>query len=182
VLYKYNYAKTEIAFRAGAREVLAGLRGAEVYVVTNSDTHAVQAKVARLDGGAGDVGWMTPRVFGYARKFEVDDAWPGPDGMPVEAELVIPGLARPVLLRRHAYCAVLASLLASHGLQWSDLCVVGDIFELDLAMPLALGARVGLVANARTPGYELAFVEGHPRARVIRDLSEIPGFAFGGKG
>jgi hypothetical protein len=46
-------------------------------------------------------------------------------------------------------------------------------------MPLALGARVGLVASERTPGYERASVEAHPRARLINDLAEIPAFAFG---
>jgi hypothetical protein len=57
--------------------------------------------------------------------------------------------------------------------------VIGDIFELDLAMPLSLGARVGLVNSERTPAYERAFVKAHPRAQLIEDLSEIRTFAFG---
>jgi hypothetical protein len=57
--------------------------------------------------------------------------------------------------------------------------VIGDIFELDLAMPLALGARIGLVSSAQTPPYERAFVAAHPRGRVIDDLREIPRYAFG---
>ena len=57
--------------------------------------------------------------------------------------------------------------------------MIGDIFEVAVAMPLSLGARVGLVATDRTPPYERAFVEAHPRARIIEHLSEIPAFAFG---
>ena len=53
------------------------------------------------------------------------------------------------------------------------------VFELDLAMPLAMGARVGLVSSGRTPAYERAYVEAHPRARMIDSLADIPAFAFG---
>ena len=82
----------------------------------------------------------------------------------------MPGLARPVLLRRREYHAILRGLLDDAGATFADLVVVGDIFELDLAMPLALGARVGLVASAHTPAYECAFVE-PPRGRLIDDLA-----------
>jgi hypothetical protein len=63
------------------------------------------------------------------------------------------------------------------GASFADLTVVGDIFELDLALPLALGARVGLVASLYTPAYEQAFVAAHPRGRVFKDLTEVAGWA-----
>jgi hypothetical protein len=69
--------------------------------------------------------------------------------------------------------------LAEAESSWSELVVIGDIFELDLAMPLALGARVGLVTSPRTPAYERAYVTAHPRAKLIEDLAEIPAYAFG---
>lgn len=176
VLYKYNYAKTlgRPVFRAGAGEVLRELGGHDAWIVTNSDTHAVAGKVAQLDREVPGVAWLTSRVRGHARKFDVDDTWTG-----VAAELEVPGLARPVLLRRRAYHEILKTIVDAAGATFADLVVVGDIFELDLAMPLALGARVGLVASDRTPPYERAFVEAHPRARIIEHLSEIPRFAFG---
>lgn len=176
VLYKYNYAKTlgRPVFRAGAGEVLRALSGTDAWIVTNSDTHAVAGKVATLDREFPGVAWLTSRVRGHARKFDIDDAWTG-----VDAELAVPGLARPVLLRRHRYHDILAEVLHATGASFADLVVVGDIFELDLALPLSLGARVGLVASARTPDYERAFVDAHPRARIIDNLAEIPGFAFG---
>lgn len=176
VLYKYNYAKTlgHPVFRAGAGEVLRALAGTEAWIVTNSDTHAVAGKVAALDRSVSGVAWLTSRVRGMARKFDVDDAWTG-----AEAELAVPGLDRPVLLRRHAYHDILKTILDAAGATFADLVVIGDIFELDLAMPLSLGARVGLVSSVRTPSYERAFVTEHPRARMIDDLADIPAFAFG---
>ncbi|MBL9020236.1 MAG: HAD family hydrolase [Myxococcales bacterium] len=176
VLYKYNYAKTlgRPVFREGAGDVLRALGGTESWIVTNSDTHAVAGKVAALDREAPGVAWLTSRVRGQARKFDVDDSWDG-----VAAELALPGLDRPVLLRRRSYFEILKTIVEAAGASFADLVVVGDIFELDLAMPLSLGARVGLVASDRTPGYERAFVESHARGRLITDLSQIPGFAFG---
>jgi len=174
VLYKYNYAKTlgKPAFRAGAGALLRGLAGTETFIVTNSDTEAVAGKLAILERTEPGVAWLMPRVRGMARKFDVDDAWAG-----APAELALPGLTRPVLLRRHHYFDILASVLAASGASFADLVVVGDIF--DLALPLALGARVALVASPRTPPYERAYVEAHPRARMIDDLADVARFAFG---
>jgi hypothetical protein len=176
ILYKYNYAKTlgRPVFRAGAGEVLRGLAGTQAWIVTNSDTHAVAAKVAALDRDVSGVGWLTSRVRGQARKFDVDDAWTG-----APEALALPGLDRPVLLRRRNYHAILQAILDEAGAGFTDLVVIGDIFELDLAMPLALGARVGLVSSPHTPAYERAFVAGHARGGVIEDLRDIPRFVFG---
>lgn len=176
VLYKYNYAKTlgHPVFRPGAGDMLANLGGTPTWIVTNSDTHAVASKIAALDRDAPGVAWLTSRVRGFARKFDVDDAWTGaPD------EMAVPGLERAVLLRRRGYFEILRDVLAEAGSSFEELVVVGDIFELDLAMPLALGARVGLVTSSRTPAYERAFVTAHPRAMLIEDLAQVPGFAFG---
>lgn len=176
VLYKYNYAKTlgNPVFRSCAGQVLQALRGQPVWIVTNSDTHAVAAKLAALDRDAPGVAWLAERVRGGARKFDIDDAWTA-----APEALTVAGLDRPVLLRRRHYHAILRTLLDQEGAGFADLVVVGDIFELDLALPLALGARVGLVSSARMPGYERRFVATQPRARLLEDLREIPGFAFG---
>ncbi|MDB4957047.1 MAG: hypothetical protein JWO36_4616 [Myxococcales bacterium] len=176
VLYKYNYQKTlgRPVFRAGAAAVLAALVDTPTWIVTNSDSHAVAGKVAALDREAPGVAWLTSRVRGHARKFDVDDDW-----TLAPAELAVPGLDRPVLLRRRAYYEILHSVVEAAGVTFAELVVVGDIFELDLAMPLALGARVGLVASPRTPSYERAFVASHPRGMIIEDLGEIRAFAFG---
>ncbi len=169
VLYKYNYKKTRIAFREGASEVLAALEGTPTWVVTNSHTVPVQDKLRTLGAD-----WLVERVHGRARKYVVDPSF---DAVPDELEL--PGLTRPVLLRRANYHRVLAALLASAGAGWQDLVVVGDIFELDLALPLAMGARVGLAVNEHTPAYECAYLQAHPRGQLVHGLDAIAAFAFG---
>ncbi|HPH68790.1 MAG TPA: hypothetical protein PLF40_23710 [Kofleriaceae bacterium] len=176
ILYKYNYAKTSPHFRAGAGELLAALATQKhpVWIVTNSDTEAVAKKVELLSHQFPAVAALASRVRGFARKFDIDDNWQG-----VPAELTLPGLARPVLLRRHTYFDILANLLEAEGATFADLVVVGDIFELDLAMPLTAGARVGLVHSTHTPGYERAFVEQHPRAKLLSGLHEVLPYAFG---
>ena len=176
VLYKYNYAKTlgHPVFRAGAGHVLRTLGGSPTWIVTNSDTHAVAGKIATLDHDWPGVAWLTSRVRGQARKFDVDEAWTA-----APEALAVPGLDRPVLLRRRHYFEIIKRILDEAGKTFADLTVVGDIFELDLAMPLALGARVGLVVSPQTPAYERAFVAAHPRAALIEDLADIPRFAFG---
>ena len=176
VLYRYNYARTlgHPVFRAGAGEALRALRGTPTWIVTNSDTATVAEKLAALDREAPGVAWLTARVRGHARKFDVDDDWAG-----APESLALPGLARPVLLRRRHYHAILEAILGEAGADISELIVIGDIFELDLAMPLALGARVGLVASDHTPAYERAFVEGHAHGHVIDDLRQVPRVALG---
>jgi phosphoglycolate phosphatase-like HAD superfamily hydrolase len=175
ILFRYNYEKTRAApcFREGAGELLAALAGTETFVVTNSDTDVVRGKIETLDGGSGRLTWLVPRVHGYAQKFEVDETWT--DG---PADLHLPGLARPVLTRRRRYHDRLRALLDGAGATWDDLTLVGDIFELDLALPLAMGARVGLVASPRTPAYEVDFVRASGRGRVIERLDEVAAWAF----
>lgn len=172
VLYKYNYTKTTTAFRPGAGELLRALTGTQTYVVTNSHTTPVQGKIrslgARPDGG-NDLDWLLERVYGRAKKYVVDGGFEA-----VPEHLDLPGLSRPVLLRRKQYHDVLAKLLADAGLGWDELAVVGDIFELDLALPLAMGATVALVVNEFTPAYEQEFVAAHPRGRIITTLDQVP--------
>src|SRR5690349_16550757 len=79
ILYKYNYAKTleRPVFRPGAGDVLRALVGHQVYVITNSDTEAVAAKLERLEPISPGAGWLAPRVRGFARKFDLADDWTG---------------------------------------------------------------------------------------------------------
>lgn len=172
VLYKYNYQKTTTAFRPGAGAALRALEGTATYVVTNSHTVPVQDKIRQLGAeadGSNALGWLVARVTGRARKYILDDSFDA-----VDASMALPGLARPVLLRRRHYHEVLDGLRRAEGVAWSDVVVAGDIFELDLALPLAMGATVGLVLGEFTPDYERDFLDGHPRGRLITDLAQIP--------
>ena len=114
------------------------------------------------------------RVHGTAKKYYLDD-----DFTEVPESITLDGLPRPVLLRRKKYHTVLEQLLRREEMEWSELVVVGDIFELDLSLPLAMGARVGLLANSFTPNYEKAYLASHPRGAVLTRVDQIPQFAFG---
>jgi hypothetical protein len=174
ILYKYNYRKSAIAFRDGAYEFLSGRAGTATWVVTNSATKPVQDKVSGLaeaGGTPGSLDWLVDRVFGFGKKYVLDMAW---DAVPESMQ--IDGLKRPVYLRRHKYFEVLDRLRQEAGVDWDGVTVVGDIFELDLALPLHLGARVGLMVNEFTPTYEKAWLAEHPRAALLGSLAEVPGF------
>ena len=183
LLYKYNYQKTITAFREGAGETLSALiseghlsgDAGELYIVTNSHTEAVRGKIAQLEvereSSAPANASLTPlieRVFGRAQKYIVD-----PNFDLVPESLSLPGLGRPVLLRRRHYYEVRNKLREKAGLEWSHIWVFGDIFELDLSLPLAMGASVGLMANDFTPQWELDYLEGHSRGHILRSLSEV---------
>ena len=172
ILYKYNYPKTHTAFRAGAYTLLSTLpAGLEAYVVTNSHTTPVQGKLRQLAeeaGAAGELDWMVQRVHGSAKKYIIDD-----DFEAVPEALTLPDLDRPVLLRRRLYFEALEALRLRHNVAWSDVVVVGDIFELDLCLPLALGATVGLMTGPFTPDHERNYLESHPRGHLLSGLDEV---------
>ncbi|MEZ4402786.1 MAG: hypothetical protein R3B06_22390 [Kofleriaceae bacterium] len=174
VLYSHHYLGTvhHPVFRRGAGALLAALGrrdDLDVWVVTNSGTAHVRGKIADLDRVHGGVGWLTDRVRGDAGKFRIDDSWTaGPD------DLSLPGLARPILRRRRRYHDILAELCAG---DFSRVTVIGDIFELDLSLPAALGARVGLVRGPHTPPYELSYLATlGPRAAAFDELAAVMDF------
>ena len=171
ILYKYNYPKTKTAFRDGARELLLSMPKDETYVVTNSHTIPVQEKIRQLSGHGEDpdaLMWLVPRVFGRAKKYILDPTFEG-----VPETLTVPGLKRPILPRRRLYFDVLEKLRAEVGADWSEVRVVGDIFELDLVLPMALGASVALVVNEHTPQYEQDYLSAHARGAVLHSLAEV---------
>lgn len=171
VLYRHNYAKTKTCFQPDARSTF-NVVGAEkyTYIVTNSTPSKVQEKVRELarDTG-GSLDWLVERVHGDAKKYVVhDDSIPG-----IEHSLELEGLRRPVLLQRPHYYHVLEEIRAKHGVTWDKVAVVGDIFELDLALPYALGCTIILVANEYTPIYERDFVTASPNGYVVSCLDEV---------
>lgn len=175
VLYKHNYASTAgtPAFKPEAAAFLGAVATGEpvTWVVTNSDTGHVTKKIAKLAEMSGDerIGTLVDRTVGNAKKYVVDPTF---DGAPAALEL--PGLrGRVVLPRRRLYFEALDTIRRGVGAEWADVLVAGDIFELDLALPWSLGARVALVRNAHTPAYEVAFVSGSDRGWVIEDLREL---------
>lgn len=158
------YKHTDTVFRDGAKEVLDTIAGMNAWIVTNSDTVAVENKMRHIGAT-----WFANRVIGSASKFTLVDDW---DLVPENME--IPGLDEPVWLRRKRYFDILDRLRREAEVEWPDVIVAGDIAELDLFLALALGAEVVLVANEKTPDYERAFVASHERGHVVTDLGQLP--------
>lgn len=157
----YSYCYETAPLRDETAEVLSALvKTTTVGVVSNSAPDKLR-KV--LDA------FSAVSVVGHAEKYAVDASWVLPEGRP--SHLVVPGLRRPVEVRRRRYFEALA---AFSGGQWGELTVVGDNFELDLSLPLAMGAQVALVHTHSTPAYEVDFVTGRG-GRVIRSLRELVG-------
>ena len=175
-LYKISYPHSGMTFRPGVKRLFKRLLDKPAYVVTNSHTGAVQEKLKKLGTNAEGVNILDAwhdQVIGLAMKYATN-----PDFNAVPIHLNIPCMDRPVLLRRHLYAEVLDELLERHNATWEELVVVGDIFELDLALPLAMGARVGLVVNSFTPVHETQYLAEHPRGDVLLGVNEIYDFAY----
>ena len=94
-------------------------------------------------------------------------------------ELTIPGLERPVLLHRARYHRFLQQLLHEAEAKWSDLWVVGDIWELDGALPWVLGATVVMIDNGVMPDYERHWLARQERIHITETLTGARKILFG---
>ena len=174
ILYKYNYQKTNTVFRPGAAKFFSRLRELEqgtnplyTIVVTNSHTIPVQEKI-RLLGKEHDIdfSWLVERVVGSARKYVIDNSI-----ATLPECLSIPNLERPIYVRRSQYHTILNGILQNYDSTWENTTVLGDIFELDLSLPLSMGATVGLMQNPFSPQYEVDYLNSHDRGAVHPDLA-----------
>jgi len=168
-----SYPHAAIAFRPDARMVVEALvkSGLPIFVVTNSRTEHVQAKLEKL----APAGLEHVVVRGDARKFVVGPSLaPDPRFDALPASTTAKGLARPILLRRGRYFDVLKRLWERTGTTPETTLVCGDTWELDLAMPAALGAHVHLVLRENTYAYERAAVDAlGPRGGASESLLPI---------
>jgi hypothetical protein len=155
-VHKNSYAKTGVSFKPEAKEYLVELqKTGRLTVVTNSHTDAVMKKIDALFGE------HQIRVIGDARKHEINNDW---EVVPLQSNY--PGFPRPVNLRRRQYSNTLDTL---GSVDW----VVGDIYELDLALPEARGIGTVLVTADHTPQHELTHFDNHQRGFKSDNLLEI---------
>ncbi len=152
-LYRTHYRKADVVFRPDARPTLERLlaSGTPIFVVSNSETDAVRAKLGQL----GAVGGDRLVVFGGARKYLVAESGRADERFErLPTEVRVAGLERPLLPRRGHYHEVLSRVWEAAGAGPESTFVCGDIYELDLLLPGALGARVHLLARPTTPAFE----------------------------
>jgi FMN phosphatase YigB (HAD superfamily) len=170
MLYRRAYPHTLAAPRPDAKQVLEDLLAREValFVVTNSSTAAVTKKIAELEPKGGE----RLTVRGDAKKFVFAD---GARDARFDAldHMQLPGLERTTCLKRGYYYDTLTECWEASGTSPERTLVVGDIFELDLALPLALGCNVHLVHRNNVAQYEIDFVREHERCGAGTELSSL---------
>ncbi len=166
------YASAPPPLKPDARDLLEALcgRGLHVRVVTNSRGDIVTALLDTLRLRRGE----RISVAGGADKFLVCGpaaADPRFESLPEVVDW--PEVGRPVHLRRGRYFDVLRSIWAATRAAPGATLVAGDIFELDLAMPAALGVHVHLVTRASTLPHEVRLARRMRRGDAAAPLSAI---------
>jgi phosphoglycolate phosphatase-like HAD superfamily hydrolase len=182
--YKRAYVDHPAPWRDEVRGVIEALlaSGVRVSFISNSATTALRARLPDLgfDGRVADqIG-----VYGDAAKFRIQELSfeaPPPAAL-VERFARLPAsvpaeLPRPLYIRRGAYFEALCRVWTSAGepTRPEETLVVGDIWELDLALPAALGAQVHLIRRPAPYGtypYELAAAVSAGGA-VVDDLTGV---------
>lgn len=152
-------------FRQHAKECLTELYQAGGFIIlTNSKTHEARRKLATLlDDTTIDPDDV--KVVGSAMKHELDQNWMV-ETIPETTQFE--GLQRPVYLRRKFYYEKLKEI----GISSIDN-VVGDIGELDLILPEAIGLRTILMLTGWTPPWEKEHWQNHPNGFASPSLLEI---------
>lgn len=154
-LFNESYGHQVTAFREGAAEFLQSLQWPTT-IVTNSDAAKVVKKLDMLG--------VHPKggVVGNAKKYVND-----PSAAELPESRSLEGMARPVLLRRKLYKQVLDEIAPLPSV------VIGDIFELDLAMPLALGYTGILYRTEGAQEREIAHMLKEPKGYVADSYADI---------
>ena len=182
--YNDAYRDHPAPWRPEIVEVLTELvgRGITVAFVSNSATAKIEARLGELTTLAPEVR-AAIRVYGEAAKYQtreldwdldVDKAARKPFRKLKLAERA-EGLNRPIYLRRGAYYQALLQVWGDAGPCPESTLVVGDVYELDLAMPAALGAHVHLIERAApftTCDYERELTRA-AGGKVSADLTKV---------
>jgi phosphoglycolate phosphatase-like HAD superfamily hydrolase len=173
--YKNAYGRNPAPWRDEVAETLRALVDRELKVgfISNSSTTTIHGRLDELLG-AGSALRKEIRVRGDAAKFKIQELpfATGPTARHVARFERVPAIdpdraseiGRPIYLRRGSYFEALCKLwsdFGEDGYPIAETIFCGDIWELDLALPQALGASVHLIRRAApytTYDYELARV------------------------
>jgi FMN phosphatase YigB (HAD superfamily) len=170
--YARAYVANPAPWRPEVPDVLAALvkRGLKVGFISNSERAAIQMRLTDLLNADRKLRGKIV-VHGDAAKFKLAELPLGASGPgaayraqfeKLDGAVRAEGTTRPIYLRRGSYFDALCGLwsdLGANGYAIAETIVCGDIWDLDLAMPNALGAAVHLIRRAapfETYAYELA--------------------------
>jgi len=154
------YAAAPAPWRDEALEVFSRLiqRGIRLHFVSNSSTVIIEQRLKELLGDES----RNIQVQSDAGKFRVCELnWDARSALPANARDKFDALpvawgdsdnsksiGRPVYLRRGAYFEAIHRVLGGDLSRLRSTVFCGDIWEMDLAMPCALGACIHLVERA----------------------------------
>ncbi|HWO17224.1 MAG TPA: HAD family hydrolase [Kofleriaceae bacterium] len=169
--YERNHAPWRDEVAATLQELVD--RGLKVGFISNSSTKVIHARLDDLLG-AGSALREQIHVRGSAAKFKIQEIplATSPAARHLARFERVPAIdldgaaaiGRPIYLRRGSYFEALCALwsdFGEDGYPIAETIFCGDIWELDLALPQALGAAVHLVRRAapfHSYPYELARV------------------------
>jgi hypothetical protein len=171
--------------------------GVQLHIVSNTDTKFINRRLRDLFG---DGNPLTAKISvqSGAGKFRICElSWDDQAAVSTEAtgrllteatrrfqalpvaygEKPLPQIERPIYLRRGAYFEAINRVLKSDFDALTNTVFCGDIWEMDLAMPFELGAKVHLLDRAapfKTYCYERqALVAYGDRGKTSADLSGL---------
>jgi hypothetical protein len=160
--------------------------GVQLHFVSNSSTNFISGRLRDLFGD-GNPMIAKISVQSDARKFRICELnWDDQAAVRVKAKRRFQALPvaygekplaeteRPIYLRRGAYFEAINRVLAGDFDALTNTVFCGDIWEMDLAMPYALGAKVHLLHRAapfETYSYERQALVGYgDRGKTSADL------------
>ncbi len=97
---------------------------------------------------------------------------PTPDFNEVPMYVELPDFPRPVFLRRGLYNKVLTENVENP----LEAGVLGDNFELDLALPMHLGFAGVLLDTPAAQAHEIAYVQSHPNGFFAKNYEQAAEF------
>jgi hypothetical protein len=181
-------------WREEARDTLSRLveHGVQLHFVSNSSTTFISRRLRDLFGDNNPVAAKIS-VQSDAGKFRICELnWDDQAAVSVEAKRRFQALPvaygdkplteteRPIYLRRGAYFEAINRVVAGDFDLLTNTVFCGDTWEMDLAMPYALGAKVHLVDRAapfETYSYERQALVGYgDRGKTSADLSGLLGW------
>ncbi len=134
----------------------------EVCFVTNASPDKVEKHLKEL----GEEYFERINIYANAKKLFVDD-----DYKEIPKSICSGGFSSPreVLLRRKEYHKILKDLKNKKGFYPSITTVIGDIYELDLALPDYLGYNIIQIEN----GYSQKHERDYLGERFVKDYNEL---------
>lgn len=185
------YAAAAAPWREDALDTFSQLaeHGIRLHFVSNSSSAMIQERLRQLLDDDNHLS-ANISVQSDAGKFRICElTWDNQSALPAQAQaqfqslpvayidLPLKELGRPVYLRRGAYFEAIYRSLQGDLNKLTSTVFCGDIWEMDLAMPYALGANVHLLdrtAPFETYPYEREAINSYgERAKTSENLSGL---------